>query len=150
MWSGPKPDRPATVPQTSDTKDCSPVAPSTGVPSGCRRTPAATRRSTIAPEGSKDVPRSHRASQGCGSNHSKHPGQVPAPSAADGSLAHAFPARCTKTGRPDPQTCHAWSPPLIRDDKVNHQASSVARGFFSKLLVLHDDRGADGYAAVEV
>jgi hypothetical protein len=42
------------------------------------------------------------ASQGCGSNHSKHPGQVPGPSAADGSLALAYPARCTKTGRPDP------------------------------------------------
>ena len=30
------------------------------------------------------------------------PEQVPGPSAADGSLAHAYPARCTKTGRPDP------------------------------------------------
>ena len=59
-------------------------------------------QAAIAPEGSKDAPRWRRASQGCGSNHSKHPGQVPGPSAADGSLAHAYPARCTKTGRPDP------------------------------------------------
>jgi hypothetical protein len=32
---------------------------------------------------------------------------VLAAAAADGSLAHAYPARCTRTGRPDPQTCHA-------------------------------------------
>nr|GAJ37799.1 transposase for insertion sequence element IS1111A [Bradyrhizobium sp. DOA9] len=51
---------------------------------------------SIAPVGSKDIPRWRRASQGCGSNPSKHPEPVPGPSAADGSPAHAYPARCTK------------------------------------------------------
>jgi hypothetical protein len=41
-----------------------------------------------------------------------------------------------KTTRPDPQTCHACSAPAIRDDKVNHQALTVASEFFSKLLVV--------------
>jgi len=83
--------------RTSDTKDCSPVAPSTGVPSGCRRTPAAATRSAIAPEGSKDVPSlAVQPTKAAVQITTKHPGQVPGPSAADGSLAHAYPARCTK------------------------------------------------------
>src|SRR5450631_458001 len=134
MWSGPRPGRPAKAPRTSGTRDCSPVAPSTGVPTECRRTPAAARRSAIAPEGSRDVLRWRKASQGYGSAHSRHPGPVPGSSAEDGSLAPGPPARCTKTTRPDPQMRLACSSPAIRDDKVNHQVLTVASGFFSKLL----------------
>src|ERR1700731_1657781 len=134
MWSGPRPGRPAKVPRTSGTKDCSPVAPSTDVPIECRRTPAAARRSAIAPEGSRDVLRSRKVSQGYGSVPSRHPGPAPGSSAADGSEAPGPPARCTKTSRPDPQMRLACSSPAIRDDKVNHQVPFVARGFFSKLL----------------
>src|SRR5258707_14467644 len=110
------------------------VAPSTGVPTECRRTPAAARRSAIAQEGSRDVPRSRKVSQGYGSTRSRHPGPAPGSSAEDGSEAPGPPAKCTKTARPDPQTRHACSSPAIRDDKVNHQVSTVASGFFSKLL----------------
>src|ERR1700674_5793803 len=92
-------------------------------------------RSTTAPEGSRDVLRSRKASPSCGSSRSIHRGPALGSSAADGSLAPGPPAKCTKTTRPDPQTCHACSSPAIRDDKVNHQVSIVARGFFSKLLV---------------
>src|SRR5476651_336237 len=135
MWSGPRPDHPAKAPRTSGTRDCSPVAPSTGVPTECRRTPAAARRSAIAPEGSRDVLRWRKVSQGCGSARSRRPGPAPGSSAEDGSLAPGPPARCTKTTRPDPQMRLACSSPAIRDDKVNHQVLTVASGFFSKLLV---------------
>jgi len=44
--------------ETSDTKDCSPVAPSTGVLSGCRRTPASSNAlSKLLRSDSKDVHR---------------------------------------------------------------------------------------------
>jgi hypothetical protein len=48
-----RPGRPARAPRTSGTRDCSPVAPSTGAPTECRRTPVAAMRSAIAPEGSR-------------------------------------------------------------------------------------------------
>src|ERR1700682_547785 len=134
MWSGPRPGRRAKALRTSGTGDCSPIAPSTGVPTECRRTPAAAGRSAIAPEGSRDVLRWRKVSQGYGSVHSRHPGPAPGSSAKDGWEAPGPPARCRKTSRPDPQTCHACSSQGIRDDKWNHQVPAMASGFFSKLL----------------
>ena len=42
-------------------------------------------------------------------------------------------ARCTKTARPDLQTCPACQPPPIRDRKSNDGTPAMAR-FFSRLL----------------
>jgi hypothetical protein len=111
-------------PTNHGTKDCSPVAPSTGAPTECRRTPAAAGRSAIAPEGSRGVLRSRKASPSCGSTRPIHRGQAPGSSSADGSEAPAPPARCTKTTRPDPQKRPACEPPTIQE-----------RGFRLKMLL---------------
>ena len=62
--------------QTSGTEDCSPIAPSAGVPTGCRRTRSAARRSAIAPAGSKDGLRSRKAAKGYSSARPTHRAQA--------------------------------------------------------------------------
>src|ERR1700737_1323339 len=86
-------------------------------------------RSAIVLVGSKDALRWRRAYPGHGSAHPEHHGQAPGPSSADGSVAPAPPARCTKTSRPDPKIRLACSHPRFEMIKVNHQATAVTRGF---------------------
>ena len=59
------PDR-VVRPQSRGTKDCSPVAPSTGVPTECRRTPAAARPLSNCSGGIEGHPRWRKVSQGYG------------------------------------------------------------------------------------
>src|SRR5215472_18891573 len=94
--SGPTPGRRAKVPRTSGTEDCSPIAPSAGVPTGCRRTLAAARRSAIAPAGSRDGLRSRKAAKGYGSALPTHRAQASGSFSADGSPAPAPQANVRK------------------------------------------------------
>src|SRR5262249_42189342 len=119
---------------TSDTEDCSPIAPSAGVPTGCRRTLAAARRSAIAPAGSKDGLRSRKAAKGYGSALPTHCVQASGSFSADGSPAPAPQAKCTKTTDPDPKIPPACKPPPIRDRKTESANPRYGEGFFSKLL----------------
>src|SRR6266516_161711 len=127
--SGPRSGRRAKAPRTSDTRDCSPIAPSAGVPTGCRRTPGAATRSVTVPAESRDGLRSRRACPGYGSARPVHRAQAPGSSSADGSPAPAPRVRCTKTARPDPQMRPACQPPSIRDRKLNHDTLAMARVF---------------------
>src|SRR5579859_5728451 len=117
------------VPRTSGTEDCSPVAPSAGVPIGCHKIPAAAGRSAIARAGSKADLRWRKDATGCGSTHSAHRAQASGSPAMDGSPEPLLPARCRRTTGPDPQIPHASSPPLIRRKKVNQQIPALTRGF---------------------
>src|SRR5260370_2088780 len=94
--------RRAKVPRTSGTEDCSPIAPSAGVPTGCRRTLAAARRSVIAPAGSRDGLRTRKAAKGYGSARLTHRAQAPGSFSADGPSAPAPQAKGTKTAALDP------------------------------------------------
>src|SRR5258708_19087756 len=96
------PGRRAKVPRTSGTEDCSPIAPSAGVPTVCRRTLAAARRSVIAPAGSRDGLRTRKAAKGYGSARPTHRAQAPGSFSADGPSAPAPQAKCTKTAALDP------------------------------------------------
>src|SRR5262249_23180965 len=115
-------------------EDCSPIAPSAGVPTGCRRTLAAARRSAIAPAGSKDGLRSRKAAKGYGSALPTHCVQASGSFSADGSPAPAPQAKCTKTTDPDPKIPPACKPPPIRDRKTESANPRYGEGFFSKLL----------------
>src|SRR5262252_6707163 len=117
-------------------EDCSPIAPSAGVPTGCRRTLAAARRSAIAPAGSKDGLRSRKAAKGYGSARPTHRAQASGSSSADGSPAPAPQAKCTKTADPDPKIPPACKPPPIRDTKTESANPRYGEAFFSKLLVV--------------
>src|ERR1019366_2504509 len=57
-------------------KNYSSIVSSAVVPTECRRTPGAAMRSAIAPEGSRDVLRSRRASPNCGSARRAPHGQA--------------------------------------------------------------------------
>ena len=63
--------------RTSDTKDCSPVAPSTGVPSGCRQRLQRQGAWQLLPGGSKDVPRWHKPPKAAVQITQKHPDKFP-------------------------------------------------------------------------
>src|SRR5215472_2761119 len=132
--SGPTPGRRAKVPRTSGTEDCSPIAPSAGVPTGCRRTLAAARRSAIAPAGSRDGLPSRKAAKGYGSARATHRAQASGSFSADGPSAPAPQAKCTKTADPDPKIPPACKPPPIRDRKTESANPRYGQGFFSKLL----------------
>src|SRR5262245_60912708 len=132
--SGPTPGRRAKVPRTSGTEDCSPIAPSAGVPTGCRRTLAAARRSAIAPAGSKDGLRSRKAAKGYSSARPTHRAQASGSFSADGSSAPAPQAKCTKRADPDRKILPACKPPPIRDRKTESANPRYGEGFFSKLL----------------
>src|ERR1700724_796635 len=93
--------------RTSDTKDYSRAVPSAGVPSGCRRTPGAARRSAIAPVGSRGGPRLNRAVRSWGSGLSDPPDPAPFPAAKDASPAPAPQETNRKTIRPDPEIVRA-------------------------------------------
>src|SRR5262249_35043634 len=122
------------VPRTSGTEDCSPIAPSAGVPTGCRRTLAAARRSAIAPAGSKDGLRSRKAAKGYSSARPTHRAQASGSFSADGSPAPAPQAKCTKRADPDRKILPACKPPPIRDRKTESANPRYGEGFFSKLL----------------
>ncbi len=127
--SGPRSGRRAKAPRTSDTRDCSPIAPSAGVPTGCRRTPGAATRSATVPAELRDGLRSRRASPGYGSARPAHRAQAPGSSAAGGSPAPAPRARCTKTAHPDPQIRPACQPPSIRDNKTESRHTCYGQVF---------------------
>src|SRR5262249_17861845 len=110
--------RRAKGPRNSGTEDCSPIAPSAGVPTGCRRTLAAARRSAIAPAGSRDGLRTRKAAKGYGSARPTHRAQASGSFSADGPSAPPPQAKCTKTAALDPLMRSACSPPLIRDRKI--------------------------------
>src|SRR5271168_4000018 len=133
MLSGPRSDRPAKDQRTSGIRDCSSVAPSAVVPTGCRRTPAAARRSAIAPAGSRDVLRLHRASQSCDSFPPGLPAQARESSSTDGSPAPAPRPICRKKAHPDPKMRPASNPPPIRVKSESSRARQ-REGFFSELL----------------
>src|SRR5262249_6704136 len=123
------------VPRTSGTEDCSPIAPSAGVPTGCRRTLAAARRAAIAPAGSKDGLRSRKAAKGYSSARPTHRAQASGSFSADGSSAPAPQAKCTKRADPDRKILPACKPPPIRDRKTESANPRYGEGVFSKLLV---------------
>src|SRR5207247_11400536 len=119
---------------TGRTRNCSPIGPSSGVPTGGRRTPGAAARSVTVPAESRDGLRSHRASPGYGSARPAHRAQAPGSPSPDGSPAPAPRARRTKTARPDPQMRPACQPPPIRDRKIESRHTRYGEGLFSRLL----------------
>src|SRR5262249_18271791 len=100
-----------------------------GVPTGCRRTLAAARRSAIAPAGSRDGLRTRKAAKDYGSARLTHRAQASGSFSADGPSAPAAHAKCTKTAALDAEMRPASSPQLIRDRKIESVNSRSGEGF---------------------
>ena len=114
----------ATAPRTSSTSDCSPIAPSAGVPTECRRTPA--QQLLWRDRGASFVRIELTKATVQLAQHITDKRPNPSQRMV---RRHQRLGRCMRTAGPDPQMSPAYEPPPIRDKKVNQQILATARGF---------------------